>query len=197
MLISEGFIIIYIIVAVNFMMGKMKDFSCSVQSLVTDNLVAKHLFNMVAVFFLIVIFTRSAPVPPLTIVGVTVLMYAYFILLTKCDVTFLIGFIVCMCVIFYIEADKNYKLTKTQDKDEKEQITNTSQQQQIYINVVAIVFVLIGVLVYIGQHSLEYQKNWSWTTFFLGVSKCQNNGSISHGFWKDISEGVARIFTKS
>lgn len=194
MVMSEGFIIIYIIVAVNFMMGKMKDFSCNVQRLVNDNLYAKHVFNMVAVFFVIVIFTRNAPQHPAFIVAMTIAMYLYFILLTRCDVVFLMGFIMCMCIIFYIEADKQYKLTQVKEEAEKGAIKSGSEEKQMIVNIVAMILVVIGVVVYMGQHSFEYKKNWDWLKFFLGVAKCQGNGSVSHGFWKDVGEGCARLF---
>jgi hypothetical protein len=145
----------------------------------------KHGFNLLAVFFVLVIFTRSKPVHPSLLIGISVVMYIFFIMLTRCDFVFLMGFMICVTVVFYIEADKQYKLA-TEDKK--------AEKIQGILYIVSVVFVLLGVLVYLGKHSREYKKNWDWNKFILGVSKCAGNGSRSKSILEDFKDGMKMIF---
>lgn len=190
--ILQSILLLYFLVAVNFLFNKMKDFSCHVQTIVKENLYAKHGLNIIAVFFLLVLFTRNSPLHPLILVSTTFVMYMFFMLITKCEFKFLCGFLVCMTVVFYLEANKLYKLSKKPAN--AEEIKKRHEQFQLLIQVISVALVLVGVLVYIGQHSREFKKNWDWNKFWIGVSKCSENGSdASKGFLKDIGDGVRRL----
>ena len=184
-----GLLGIYILIIINFMLSKMKDFSCHVQNIFNDNMYVKHGFNLLAVFFVLVIFTRSKPVHPNLLIGISVVMYIFFIMLTRCDFVFLMGFMICVTVVFYIEADKQYKLATEGATEDKK-----AEKIQGILYIVSVVFVLLGVLVYLGKHSREYKKNWDWNKFILGVSKCAGNGSRSKSILEDFKDGMKMIF---
>lgn len=186
-----GLLVIYILVIINFMLSKMKDFSCHVQNIFEDNLYVKHGFNLLAIFFVLVIFTRSKPVSPNVLIGISVCMYIFFMMLTRCDFVFLVGFMVCVTVVFYIEADKQYRAVK---EGGKEEVVKRAEKIQGILYLVSVVLVILGLLVYIGNHSREYKKNWSWSKFIWGVSKCKGNGSQSKSVLEDMKDGVKRIF---
>lgn len=187
----ESILIISFLVCINFLFNKVKDFSCNTQSLLHDNLLAKHSFNFLAVFFLLVLFARSSPMTPWWLLVLTLLMYVVFILITRCDYRFLIIFLGIMFVVFFIEADKNYKysIQKIDDKQKKD-----LTQIQFYLQCVSLGIVVIGVLVYMGQHSREFKNDWSWTKFWFGVATCANDGvPVKKSIIGDVKSGIKRI----
>lgn len=192
--IHEGIILVYFLVAINFLFNKMKDFSCHVQGIVNDSLLVKHGLNVLAVFFLLVLFTRSTPMPPAFLVGSTFVMYGFFMVITKCYYTYLAGFLLCMVVVFYIEAQKNYEVSKYPQR--AEEIKKRYERPQFVMHAISMVLVLVGFLVYLGQHSREYKKGWDWGKFWLGVKECAGNGDPGSPkpVLKDIADGVKRMF---
>ena len=192
--IQEGIILVYFLVAINFLFNKMKDFSCHVQGIVNDNLFVKHGLNVLGVFFLLVLFTRSTPMPPAFLVGSTFVMYGFFMVITKCYYTYLAGFLVCMAVVFYLEAQKNYEASK--DPARADEIKKKYEGPQLVFHGISLILVIVGFLVYLGQHSREYKKDWNWGKFWLGVAKCAGNGDPGSPkpLLKDLSDGVNRLF---
>lgn len=191
--IHEGVILVYFLVAINFLFNKMKDFSCHVQTIVSENLLVKHGLNVLAVFFLLVLFTRSTPMPPAFLVGSTFAMYAFFMVITKCEYKFLGGFLACMAVVFYLEARKNYEISRSPDRADV--IKKKYERPQLALHGLSMVLVFVGFLVYVGQHSREYRGSWDWGRFWLGVSKCAGNGApgAAKPLLKDVADGIRRI----
>lgn len=174
MQIIEGFIIVYFIVALNFLFNKLKDFSCNVQGIWNNHISFRHILNIIAVFFLLVLFTRSTPIAPYWLILATFLMYLFFILITRCEFTFLMIFIVCMISVFYLEAHKSYKMSL--NPPNKEEIKTNIEKIQLIIQIFSLIIVFIGVLIYIGQHVREFGDDWNWKLFWLGVTKCAGDG---------------------
>jgi hypothetical protein len=221
MQINEGLLLATLLVCLNFLFSRMKDFSCSTQALLGDNLLAKHAFNVLAIFFMLVLFTRSTPLQPSFLILAVMIMYAFFLMITKCDSRFLVAFLVCMTIVFYIEADKNWRF-RSPDKDPAPETparqghglqghgqgpssgsgSGSSQGQvtkrdfillQFCIELVSFVVVGVGVLVYMGQHSREFVNDWSWSSFWLGVNKCTGDGiPIKKSVWGDLVDGLRR-----
>ena len=190
--IQEGLLVVYFLVAINFLFNKLKDFSCHVQRITTENLYVKHGLNIIAVFFLLVIFTRGNPMPPNFIVAATFVMYGFFILITRCEYRFLAVFLTCMVIVFYIEATKAYKLS--QNPPNKEELKKKYEKTQVEIQIFSFVVVVVGVLVYIGQHVKEYKDTWDWHTFWVGVNKCAGNGSMQNAnILNDLTLGIRKM----
>lgn len=191
--IHEGVILVYFLVAINFLFNKMKDFSCHVQGIVNENMFVKHGINILGVFFLLVLFTRSTPMPPSFLVGATFVMYGFFMVITKCYYTYLGGFLLCMAVVFYLEAQKNYEISK--DPAKASEIKKKYEKPQFVLHGISMVLVFIGFFVYLGQHSREYKRGWSWKKFWLGVKTCANNGvpGSPKPMLTDIGEGLKRL----
>lgn len=197
MQVNETILIVYFLVAINFLFNRLKDFSCHTQTWLTKNLIAKHLFNIAAIFFVIVLFTRSNPVHPIILIILTFAMYAFFMVITRCDHRFLTVFLVSMVIVFLIEAYKSYykqkdKETNTEDPYRQKVLLAT----QLTVQVMSILIVFFGFFVYVGQKSREYPK-WNWNKFWLGVHKCKGN-SLSHKLHRDVFtdflHGIKRIF---
>ncbi len=195
MRIIEGFIIIYFIVALNFLFNKLKDFSCNVQGIWNNHMSFRHILNIIAVFFLLVLFTRSTPIAPYRLVIVTFLMYIFFILITRCEFTFLMIFLACMISVFYLEADKVYKLSL--NPPNKEEIKKNIEKIQLIIQISSLIIVFIGVIVYIGQHVREFGDEWDWKLFWFGVTKCAGDGvpmPVKKSLLNNTGLGIKKIF---
>ncbi len=191
MLSHQVFLLVYFLVAINFLFNKMKDFSCHVQTIVNENLLVKHGLNILGVFFLLVLFTRSTPVKPMYLILGTFIMYAFFMLITKCDYRFLGVFLLCMFVVFYLESDKLYKASK--NSAQKDEIAKKYEKMQLAIQAFSCIVVLVGFVIYLGQHAREYKRNWDWRAFWLGVHKCAGNGSREKSLVEDFSAGIKRL----
>lgn len=199
MAINESLILVYVLVAINFLFNKLKDFSCHVQNIASDSLLVKHGLNLIGVFFVIVIFTRSTPIKPVLLVMVTFLMYGFFILITRCDYRFLFLFLAIMVLVMYLEAEKSYSkslIRKNESidvKKEEEYIRKYSLAQNV-LHICSVTVVLIGVIVYIGSHSREYRREWSWFKFWWGSKACKGNGTpIKKSLMMDFVEGLKRL----
>lgn len=190
----ENVIILYFLVVINLLFGKLKDFSCNMQGVINDSVFVRHFLNIVGVFFVLVLFTRTTPTNPLILVLATFVMYIFFILITRCDYRCVFIFLFCMLLVFYLEAHKNFVTYKLPDQEKKEERKKYATIQYI-IEVISLVCVIIGVLIYMGQHSREYKRNWNWNLFWFGTLKCKGNGvpklkSIKH----DTYDGLRRLF---
>lgn len=197
MVINETILIIYFLVAINFLFNRLKDFSCHTQTWLNDNLIAKHMFNIAAIFFVIVLFTRSNPIHPMIIVGLTIVMYMFFIVVTKCDYRFLSLFIASMVVVFFIEAYKSYNKSLQQRPLTKEDSVRENEliKLQLIVQIISFIIVFVGFFVYVGQKSREY-PNWKWSKFFIGLNKCKGNAlekKLKRSVMQDLLGGLRRI----
>ena len=191
--IPDGFLIIYFIIALSFLFGRLKDFSCHIQTIGDNNMLVKHGLNILCVFFVIVIFTRMKPLHPMFLIAATIVMYMFFLLVIRCEYRFLAIFVACITVVFYIEAMKSFKIKDLQEP-EKTKVKEKYETIQLVIQAVSFVTVVVGVVVYIGQHKREFGKKWSWTKFWLGIPNCSGNGSIKKDLVTDIKDGLKKIF---
>lgn len=199
MQVNETILIVYFLVAINFLFNRLKDFSCHTQTWLHDNLYAKHMFNMAAIFFVIVLFTRSNPIHPAVLVALTIGMYAFFMVITRCDHRFLGAFLACMVIVFMIEAIKAYK-----KKHSPPPVATEPNQQapsdplltaQVAIQAISFAIVFVGFFVYVGQKAREYPR-WSWRKFWVGVQKCKGNKLASHlqrSIGRDFVEGIKKV----
>lgn len=189
--ITESLLLISFLVCVNFIVNHLVEYSCSTQSMMAKYAIAKHGFTLAAVFFMLVLFSRYNTIPPYLLVILTFVMYIVFLLLMRCDPYFLIAFVIVMVIVFYIEAEKNYRVnTKTMTDGEKQKWSKF----QLALQGLSLVIVIIGVVVYIGQESREFKRDWNWSKFWFGDGECDKDGvPVVKPFHKDFHDGVKRI----
>lgn len=184
---TESMLIVYFMVIVNFLFNRLKDFSCHAQKLLSD-VYMKHVFNLFAIFFTIVLFTRSTPIHPIYVSLVTLLMYVFFMLITRCHKYFLVTFLVLMVIIFYLESIKSYN--KSKSKDPKVNKEKTLTRTQFILQMVSVAVVMIGFMYYYMLKKQEFaaklakavtekevQKyTWSMWKFFVNKESCAGDG---------------------
>lgn len=179
-------------IAVNFLFSRLKDFSCTTQRILTENVLMRHAFNLLAVFFLLIIFSKDQTFHPFTLIILTLCIACFFIMMSRCDFRFIVVFFMIVATIFYIQADKNYRRSqKTIHDEDIAKITKL----QLYLEVLCVIIVFVGSIVYLGQHVNEYKQDWKWSKFLFGVVKCVGNGTQSHSIMRDFMTGLIFIFS--
>ena len=181
---TTGLMVLFMIVGLNFMFGRLKDFSCETQAMLKDNLWARHAFNLAGVYFVLVLFTRTRPlVAPPVLAGIAVALYACFLVICRCDSRFLVAFIVLLVALFYVESELAWR-RRDREPGAAEQSSPAQLGQllsaQLALQAAAGVVAGLGFMVYLGQHWREYgggKASWSWTTFYFGSNECHGNGS--------------------
>jgi hypothetical protein len=154
----------------------------------------KHLFGFFTLLFVVVL--NSSLKNRKDIVLKSLVLYIFFILLTKTDYNFLIVILILLGLSYVIFLEKD-RLEKHKDNNSSELATeeNTENKINFYenaINIIYIVIILItfvGVLVYMGEKKLEYKKSFNYITFFIGKTDCKNTiksapiiKSLKHAF---------------
>lgn len=185
-------IVLYLLVSISFLLNRLKDFSCSTQRMIQNNILVRHLFNIIAIFFMVVLFTRNNPIHPKMVLLMTIGMYIMFIFITRCDFRFIVIYLILVTVVFYLEAQKSYARKKNDQDPNIQCITRT----QMILKSVAFGIVLIGCIIYIGQKSRHHEKgSWSWVRFFLGSEVCSDVPQrVSKDVLSDFVEGLRRVF---
>lgn len=212
--IYDGLLVLYMLVGVNFLLGRLKDFSCETQAFLNNSLAARHLFTIAALFFVIVLFTRKEPlVRPVLLPLLVLALYALFLVISRCDYRFLAAFMIVLTAMFYLEAERAYRISKSKEEEGRDggdrdgrrtrdrRTLDLITKAQRAAQVIAMIIAIIGCIVYIGQHAREYASDWSWKTFWLGTKECRKNssphhtGSVAGRLMQDIQDGVLRIAT--
>jgi len=169
-------------------------FPCRLQNALNNNMYLKHLLGFFTLLFIVVL--NSSLKNRKDIVLKSLVLYIFFILLTKTDYNFLIVILILLGLSYVIFLEKD-RLEKHKDNNSSELATeeNTENKINFYenaINIIYIVIILItfvGVLVYMGEKKLEYKKSFNYITFFIGKTDCKNTiksapiiKSLKHAF---------------
>lgn len=141
--------------------------NCDLQRVMTTNIIAKHIFIFICLFFLISIFI-SPNQPPLNAFYNTCLLYLFFILLTKSTIVFIMIIIVLITIDQSILLDINYKLKQ----DPNANVTNHKKIRDILM-ICTILVAVIGFVFYYYKKRGDYGEDFSYISFILG-----SNGDV-------------------
>ena len=200
---SDGVILVYTLIILNFVLGKIKDFSCETQSIVHDHRILYHLLNYLAMFCVVVIYTRVYPMNPWVAFVLTIAFYVLFILVTKCETSFFVCVMACMFAVFFLQAQKNYTSSQLKNPDQEEskkdamvKSVRIMTQSQLSVGVASAMLLVLGVTAHVGEQSTEYRgKKWSWLKFWLGTAECAQNGiPMKLTLVQKLTCGVLRLF---
>jgi len=205
---------LYMLVGINMLFSRLKEYSCETQEFFASSVFVRHIYNLIGVFFLLVLFTRTQPLMhPVALLGVALLIYGVFLLMTRCDHRFLVASVVALAGVFFLEAWVAYYAHRLQAAKTPEEAAVAAEgrrriegelqlmrRAQYVLEAFIIVAVAVGCVVYIGQHSREYADSWSWKTFWLGTTdnKCKMNGSgEAVAVRRDLRDGARRLLGRA
>jgi len=173
---------------------------CHIQRYVTDSLVFKHLL----LFMSILIFTfvlnwyseksmfpqwnqtddteqrHPHPHPEKQLmewVGASAAIYAFVILLNKCEWQYFIVVAVLMCimlVLFTFFKMYTYKYAESITEEQRKMLVRM-QQATMALFVLACIVIAMGVYAYYCRQCIEHRRRWSWANFvFAGCERNRN-----------------------
>ena len=178
-------LIIYLIIAGNYT-GNL--FSCSVQRML-NNIYFKHFVSLSTLIIFVIYADMTDPIMSL-LIGLG--LYVWFVLTTRMDFEYILVLGLTFFVMYFLT-----KLDEYVDKhdsgdvhdDDKSVIYRFLKQYKHlfskirgYLFYAAIIITIVGFLVYLGRKSVEYEKNWSWFSFFEGSIHCKGDGDSTKGF---------------
>lgn len=159
--------IFILIVSANFL---AELFPCRLQYVLRNNMFVKHTFGLFTMIFFVVL-SSGIKKNIHTIVRSSFLLYVLFILITKCQIYafYIILFLLGLTYILHLvkqELEQSEKETKTKQSKDYDNIINVLYS-------LILLFVVLGVILYMGEKKIEYKKDFNYITFFIGNSVCK------------------------
>ena len=159
--------IFFLIVSANFL---AETFPCRLQNVLRNNMFVKHLFGLFTMIFFVVLSSGIKNKNIENILKNAVILYIIFMLITKCQSNLFFIIIVLLGTTYIINIIKEQEIENNKKELNEDNIYDTI----IYIlYIVIFVFIILGVLLYMGEKKLEYKKNFNYITFFIGNSVCK------------------------
>ena len=162
-------LILYLIISANFL---AQTFGCKTQYSLNKSMYVKHIVG----FFTLLYFVNSIDTDKTTDEFLffrrffkTIMLYVVFILSTRMNTTVFMLFIGLLMINFILSQYANTLDTK-----------HFAAKLQIYdtigkvISKLAIVFLIIGVLLYLKEKKMEYKGKFSYSRFLIGKTTCNN-----------------------
>lgn len=159
---AKSLFVLYLMISSNFL-GSL--FGCQVQDILTNNMLVKHLLGFLTLYFFVSIVDPSQ-YNPLQKLMFTVLIYLCFILSTKLDSKAWLVFITLLALVYILYIVKD----SIQDEDAKKFIGVS----QLTLVCGSIIVLILGSIYYLGEKKIEYGKDFSYTTFFIGKPVCRH-----------------------
>ena len=177
--------IFFLIVSANFL---AETFPCRLQNVLRNNMTVKHLFGLFTMIFFVVLTSGIKNKNILNIIKNAVFLYIIFMLITKCQINifFIIIVLLGTTYILNIIKEQENEGNKQESNENKDNIYDTI----IFIlYIVIFIFIIVGVLLYMGEKKIEYKKNFNYITFFIGRPSCKGESpnisiieAIKHAF---------------
>ena len=169
-------------------------FPCKIQHMLTNNIIIKHIFGFLTLFFF-----GSLTFPSLSknIDGMihTLILYVIFIITAKTPykIWLSIFFIYTFLYILHIiVTDYESKISDNKNSKQilqyKYRINVLKQIQKLCIIIIPIL-TIVGLTIYMGEKKFEYGNKFNYWTFFTGKPVCVNKSpkisftqSLKHAF---------------
>ena len=164
--------VLYLIIACNFLANT---FGCKTQKLLNNNMFVKHLIGFLTLFFFITIVTASSSdskdenifFKKLT---AAVLLYVVFLASTRTKGIFFNIFLSLIGANFLI-----HMYTDTLDKEKFKERIEKLKKYARWLNILAVIVLVIGVIIYTMEKKREYVGKWSTHKFIFGNINCKND----------------------
>ena len=113
-------------------------------------------------------------------------LYIIFILITKCNINIFFIIILLLGTTYIINIIKEDEIESSKKELDE---NNIYDKITFILYILIIVFIILGVLLYIGEKKIEYKKDFNYITFFVGKSVCKGE---SPG--RNMLEAIKHIF---
>ena len=169
---QKGLIFFFLILAGNFI-GEL--FQCKIIELFANNIYIKHIIAYISLYFFVILAeSKFENTHPIKTLGITFLVYIWFILTSKSQPVNFLVVVGILVLIAFLEFHYKY-VTNRIKNNEKISIVDKfiydnhviTQKILIFLH---IFFVIIGFIFYVGLKKIEYMGGWSWRKFFFKLS---------------------------
>lgn len=171
--IIKGIMLLFLAISGNFVAETL---SCQVQRVFSNNMIIKQVLVFFILYFTINYSNSDAPLDPFIALKLSGIIYIFFILFTRMSVFFsLIGFFILTSSYIatnYIDY-YNYLEKKDKDKNLEKKIKDLENYRK-YALYGFVCWTLLGFIIYLIAHYIEYKKNWNFITFLFGKKNCNS-----------------------
>lgn len=168
--------IFILIISANFL---AEIFPCRLQNALRNNMFFKHLFGLFTMIFFVVLSSGIENKNILNIVSSSCLLYILFILITKCQIYAFFIILFFLGITYIINILKQQEMESSKKNATEEDSNKDNDKYAIYDNIIYVlyilimVFILLGVVLYMGEKKIEYKKDFDYITFFIGKPVCR------------------------
>jgi hypothetical protein len=167
--------IFILIISANFL---AEIFPCRLQDALRNNMYLKHLFGLFTMIFFVVFSSSGTPDKNIFhTIGLSLLLYILFILITKCQIYVFFIILLFLGTTYIINIVKQQEIENSNKSSSGE--ASNKQNTTIYDTILYVLYILIfvftfiGVIMYMGEKKIEYNKDFNYITFFIGKSICK------------------------
>jgi hypothetical protein len=168
----KGLMVFYLLIVANFLAPL---FNCRLQDVLVNNMILKHMFGFLTLFFFVVFVEPEHSDKTFTYQIVMALgLYVWFVFTTKMEIHAFAIFILVLfsLYMFNIYFDRN---SKHLENDKKEIVKENINR---YGLILGLLITMIGFASYVGQKKIEFGSRFTWTDFFLGNPECKKESPI-------------------
>jgi hypothetical protein len=170
--------IFILIISANFL---AELFPCRLQYTLRSNMYLKHLFGLFTMIIFVVLSSGIENKNIFTTVYLSGFLYILFILITKCQIYSFFIILFLLGITYVVNLLKQHEIENT-NKESTEQKSN-KEQINIYDTILFVAYILIfffiivGIILYMGEKKIEYKKKFNYITFFIGKSICKGEST--------------------
>jgi len=175
--------IFFLIVSANFL---AQLFPCRLQYVLVSNMFVKHLFGLFTMIFFVVLSSGIKNKNILNILKNASILYFIFMLITKCQIYLFFIIILLLATTYIINIIKEDEIESNKKELNED---NIYDKITFILYILIIIFIILGVLLYMGEKKLEYKKDFNYITFFIGKTVCKGESPS-----RNMLEAIKHIF---
>lgn len=164
--------ILYLVISSNFL---AQLFSCRLQFLLNNSMLAKHLLGYMTLLFFIVIASNDTTYTANSALMDSLWIYLIFVISTRMSFPYLILFLFLASILYIIHL---YETKQTIIINQNQRLETSKKILQYAMMIV----LMIGFVFYLMEKRLEYKHKFYWTTFLLGRPQCKDNKPTNQVF---------------
>ena len=176
----KGLLLVFLSMSGGFLAQTL---GCRFQELMSTNMFVKYLFVFFIIFFT-VNFTASSNISPTKLLILSVLVWLFFVLLSRNNIVSTLIILILLITLFtinnYIDYYKNLLANETDENKKKKYSELIDKLDKAYLNIEVgtLTLLVIGFVVYFGQKYKEYKNKeggFKLITFIFGNVSCRGN----------------------
>ena len=179
-------------------------FPCKIQRILTNNMVIKHFFGFITLFFFgVIALPELNNLNGLLSTGV---LYLIFLINAKTNYKVWIGVLILYSSIYLLNIVKKSIQEDLQNEssqfsflpfwmNNKDAIKRLQTLEWISL-ILIFISTIFGFIIYVGEKKIEYGSKFSWGTFFTGKPNCKHKTPKNLTYEQVLSAAVKAIFSK-